>query len=224
MTYEDLLGKIECGEQFAFSRWGDGEWHCILGDEGQNCDGSRYDKLLSTELGSVLVMTPEYYLGMQPKAIRDMGLRIQKWCKEMNVDSDWCDADILHDASKFGRLGRFFDVLKLRNIILVSSFTDEELARLPFTLRHIRISSWNAWDHYTKTRQELSIEVQNNPVGTVVLFASGMMSNVLIDDMWKMYGEQYTFIDVGSLLDPYVGRSSRCYHGEIIKRESEKCV
>jgi hypothetical protein len=46
----------------------------------------------------------------------------------------------------------------------------------------------------------------------VVLLAASMMSEVLIDDFADHH---HTFIDIGSVLDPYCGIKSRRYHHKL---------
>ena len=36
------IEKIKKKENFSFTRWGDGEWFCVMGVNGQNCDGHKY--------------------------------------------------------------------------------------------------------------------------------------------------------------------------------------
>lgn len=46
---------------------------------------------------------------------------------------------------------------------------------------------------------------------TVVGFSAGMTSNVLIDILWRDYGDRVALIDFGSVFDPYAGVYSRSY-------------
>lgn len=226
LTYSKLVGKIENREPFAFSRWGDGEWACILGRPGQNCDGHRYFNDLGTELASVLINTPRYYLGMQPKAMFDMGGDISQWLKEMGIFRTWENADVLHDASKNGNINDFLAALDKTNWHLVSSYNELEYAELPIEQRNanIPVPAINAWLLYPEVLQNITKRVSERAhEGDVFLFAAGMMSNVLIDDMYNSYGERYTLIDIGSLFDPFVGRCSRRYHKAVMER-MQKCV
>jgi hypothetical protein len=42
-----------------------------------------------------------------------------------------------------------------------------------------------------------------------------MMAEVLIDDVWRKYGDQVTQIDIGSAFDPLVGEMTRTYHKKL---------
>ena len=218
-TYEIMIDMIKHDRQFAFSRWGDGEWACMLGDKGENCDGHKYSDWLGSELTAVLMSDPQYYTGMQPKATRDMGKRIQTFLANMNIKREWCNADILHDASKAGTLDILFDTLAKKHICLISSYDYNELAELPFKCANISVPAKNAWDSYLYTRNTLHDRVDAADEGTIFMFAAGMMSKVLIDDMDRKYGNKHTFMDAGSVLDPYAkGVATRRYHVDVIKR------
>ena len=45
-----------------------------------------------------------------------------------------------------------------------------------------------------------------------------MATNVFVDDLWK-YNKNNTYMDVGSIFDPYVGRKSRGYHNTLTNVE-----
>ena len=42
MTFKEHIDKIVNKEMYSFSRWGDGEWLCLLGAKGMNCDKHQY--------------------------------------------------------------------------------------------------------------------------------------------------------------------------------------
>ena len=76
----------------------------------------------------------------------------------------------------------------------------------------VPVPSKNCWEQYDSILEHL----RNSISGTdfVVLFAGSMTSNVLIDDMFAI-GPANTYIDVGSVFDPYAGVQSRAYHREL---------
>jgi len=51
--------KLNDGEPFTFSRWGDGEWRSVLYCKGQNCDGHQFFPLMRRELRNVLRAKPQ---------------------------------------------------------------------------------------------------------------------------------------------------------------------
>ncbi len=83
-------------ENFAFSRWGDGEWKALLHPgAGHNCDGHDYFPSLGAALAEVLESRPRYLLGMQSFAQKRMGGEISTWLAQRRLsDLVWCDSDI----------------------------------------------------------------------------------------------------------------------------------
>jgi hypothetical protein len=54
--------------------------------------------------------------------------------------------------------------------------------------------------------------IKSYPDDTVFLFAASIMSNPVIYNSPKI---NCTFIDIGSLFEPYVGLQNRSYHKEV---------
>jgi hypothetical protein len=192
----------------------------MLGVDGANCDGHKYYKSLGTELASVLACNPEYFTGMQPMAMRLMGPRITKWLDEMGIKRAWCNADILHEASESGEINKFFTALNRCQWHMISSYTRTELESLPLVIKNdnINIPFSNAWVQYPAIRGMVLNRAADANNGDVMLFCAGMMSKVLIDDVYEAYGQKLTLIDAGSVLDPYVRRHTRNYHRKILDR------
>lgn len=199
MTYLQLISKLERGENFSFSRFGDGELACAFGRKGYNCDGHEYFDDLGVELRSVLD-DPKGIMGLQRYG-GDM------FRKELAAyDIPWADADILHRASIKGELGLFFDALTWRKVILVGA---KHLKKLDVYDTFIEVPLKNAWLNFSDTLEEIRKIIEPDDV---VLYACGMMAEVLIH---KLYDDDFSQIDVGSLLDPYVGVNSRAYHKKL---------
>ena len=199
MTFEQHLVKIQNEERYSFSRWGDGEWNCLLGVNGMNCDKHNYYTDLGNRLERILASSPKYYIGLQNLAQRQRPEIIDLYTKGHNLN--WSASDIFHNASIKGRLVHFFNVLRNRRVILVGGkhlkgFRDWEFIEIPQV---------NCWLSYEDTLAQLKETITDD---CIVLFCASMMSNVLIDDL----DGRCTLIDTGSVFDPYVGVKSRTYH------------
>lgn len=203
VTYHAIIDKLKVNENFAFSRWGDGEWKCILGYKGNNCDGHIYYPSLSKRLSEVIDSHPKYIMGMQPLSVRVMWDNISNKANSI----EWVNADALHYASINGVLNKFTDAIKNRNIILVcGSYMKGINIFKPNDI--CLIDSVNCYLNYDATLREVKGKIKDN---SVVLFCASMMSNVLIDDLFNL-NNKCTYIDAGSVFDPYVGKISRSYH------------
>lgn len=204
VVYDRMIEELKSNKPFKFARYGDGEWNCIFGKPGQNCDGHKYFPSLGENLRRVILSEPGYIVGMQPLSMSyERADQIREFCAGLKIN--WVNADVLHNASIDGELHRFINAITGKYIILVGPI---HLDAFFANCVHIAIPSVNCWLEYEKIRQQIEFHVDgvNN---AVVLLAASMMSEVLIDDFADYH---HTFIDIGSVLDPYVGVKSRRYH------------
>jgi len=195
MTYQEIINKLNNREPFSFSRFGDGEFACMLGKQGANCDGHEYFPDLGERLNKAwsepkgIIGTQRYGQAMYPQ-FKHTGI----------------DADILHKASINGALDSFFNALEGKEIVLVGP---RHLRSLDLNQLFIQVPNKNAWLEY----DAIKIELEEATIkGDVVLYCCGMMAEVLI---WDMYSDDFTQIDCGSVFDPYVGINSRQYHKKL---------
>lgn len=197
MTYKEIINKIENGQHFSFSRYGDGELSCMFGKKGHNCDGHEYFEDLGLRLNEAF-LDPRGVIGMQR-----LGYEMYKDQLGPNI---WADADVFHKASMRGELKELFDLLIWLNVIIVGP---HHLRKLEIYKHFIEVPLRNAWKDYDNIREQVK---RNIDPGDIVLYCCGMMSEVLI---WDMYSDDITQIDIGSALDPYVGVRSRNYHKKL---------
>jgi len=198
MTYDEFCEKIINQVPFAFSRWGDGEWYTVDKRKGQNCDGNIYYPDLGDELLKIVSVKQEYYMAKQQDG--------PCFSLAKNFNQDWILGCVLHEASQRGELHKIFKVLQS---VIVVYIGNSSLKALPFINKFIEIPPNNVWlnrDHVMdQIRQTFSDQHQ------VYCFSAGMCSNVFIHKLW-LENPKNTYIDVGSVFDPYVGRKTRDYH------------
>lgn len=198
MTFAEMIKKIERGDRFSFSRWGDGEFNAIFQDTKSkaNCDKHTYFKDMGERLLGVLKSSPKYSIGLQGLAYKQRKSQIDEITLKHHLT--WCNADIIHRKSARGGLEDFIRLLKSNSAILVGG---EHLSQIGFEM--IKIPSKDCWLEYGRIKDEIG-----KLDSKIVLYAASMMSEVLIDD----FKDRFTQIDVGSALDPYSGIRSRKYH------------
>ena len=220
MTYDDITAKIRNGEPFTFARWGDGEWNAVFvgtrwqeivkkGPHQGNCDRHLYFEDLGEALREVLHSKPAYLMGIQGMTMRSEKLWpcVKEFLKENRLEFDWINSDMFHHASIKGRLGSFFEALSGREVIIIGpSFLSGLCNKLKAKL--IEIPEINCWLSYKDIKNTLQKEVDLKD-RAIYLFCASMMAEVLINDV---HNEWNTFIDIGSLLDPYAGKNTRSYH------------
>lgn len=196
--YNEICEKLENGEPFKFSRWGDGEWGCMAGWTGVNRDGNEYSPDLRRELIEIFESKPDYYIGIQHGVfynddLREYVIRTLFW-----KDTDYVDGDIIHKASEFGYLDEFVTALKDRDVTIIGA---TYFGELPY--KHIAIQSSNS---YPYNDMLFDNDIRFDPE-SVFLVAAAMNSNVIIDKL----PEDVTAIDIGSVFDPYLGRPRASY-------------
>jgi hypothetical protein len=222
MNFEQVIEKLRNNEPFHLSRWGDGEFLCMLGKEGKNCDGHRYsDRLKHSLIGTWEAYQNEdepnpenMYHMVQPHAIRTVE-GIERFLNGKQFDS----SDLFVKASQNGELGKLFDILNDENkyVILVAPlrFYDWDSDKYCKIDEHIVIPDKNCFDEVDSVYHDILKVVEEGWENIVILYCASMMTNILIEDF---SGDNITQIDLGSVLEPYIGHANRKYHTEIIER------
>lgn len=206
--FDEIISKLGDETPFAFSRFGDGEFGAIFGVGEANCDGHPYFPDLGRRLKSIVESNPSYMMGLQPLAVLHHGI-----CNILQLagERNWVLADSLHRASVEARLGELFEALSDRDVTLVGP---EHLRML--SERHgwalCLIPERKCWTEYESVLGRLKESLATS--GGVVLFCASMMSNVLIDDLHAIKPGN-TYIDAGSVLDPFAGVETRDYHATL---------
>ena len=222
-NYQYILKRLRDNEPFSFSRWGDGEWEAVLNLKGQdeaNCDGHQYFDSMRQELKNILVKKVPYMLGMQRLAYHKMmGRKIDQFLRANHLKASdlwWVDADVFHDASMAGRIKPLFDELKKKKVILVGPAYLKAFKHFDFDF--VEVPVVNCWTERDRVMKDIYAIVDSKPVDTV-LFCAGMTSNWMVD---QLHGRFKGFIlDIGSLLDPFVGKATRNYHKKLGKKYQE---
>ena len=200
-TYEEFIETIDSGVPFAFTRWGDGEWLNIRKSPGSNCDGNLYYHDLGDALSEIVETRQDYILGYQDT----------KWKLLSDVnkypDQDWVDADVFHKASMENNLSPLIETLQNKTVVYIGN---KGLSGLPFIDEFIEIPESNVWLNREEVLYNIKRTIDSN-VSKVYCFSAGMATNVFIDRLWK-HNRKQTYIDVGSVFDPYVGKITRTYH------------
>jgi hypothetical protein len=213
ITVGDVVAKLDAGEVFTFSRWGDGEWQSVLGrTRWHNCDYHSYYPRMGDKLRDVLLSRPKYLLGMQPLALTLFEDKIVKWLTDNCLtELDWVPADIFHDASKDGLLGPLIATLNSKPLVVVGP---------PHLQRAKAVLSWRAFVDVPPRNAYLALDdiyrntlaaLEDMPKHSIVSVSAGMPAKILVHLLHKRAGTRHTIIDVGALFDPYAGVISRSY-------------
>lgn len=225
MSIEKYITCIKNDVKFRQANYGDGEWFCIFGKEGQNEQGDIYTKKLRKELIETLTNPQFTFFGTIPQhfthrpQVEALLRKIEDWV-ETNLSGHnllWVSKDILSNANVKGELGPFIKTLKEKKVMLIGP---PHLADLKIFKPCIRITvplpgAQNVIDETVTHIIELERNVD------IICFSSGIATNVMMHKiMIEMGDDAPTMLDTGSLWDPYVGVWSRStYKKEIFQTE-----
>ncbi len=107
-------------------------------------------------------------------------------------------------------------VLENRIIYLVCNISGDD-RKLPFNIENTYYINDSNWRYEEDLHNLILKHIEKEEKSVIVLIAGGPYSNILIHKLWKTNSEN-TYIDLGSVLDPYLfGQNTRKYH-ERLKR------
>lgn len=198
-TFERMCTMLREGINFKFARYGDGEILCMTGKIGHNCDRHEYFPEMGMALNTA-IKRANYMVGIQPLSVS------QKLHERIELpEGKLYNADVLHNASIQRRLFEMLTLIKYHVIVGPLHLKD-----FVVTPCHIVIPDLNCWEVHNYTCKEIQKKIDD---GTkVFILCASMTSEVIID---QFRNEDITFIDFGSVLDPYCNVKSRSYHHKL---------
>ena len=214
LSFDRICEKIRNGEHFSLARYGDGEFNAILGKPGVNCDGHEYLPEMGRELGETLAGNPGYYIGLhQSKVIQDETL---EWLEESDLlDREFVSNAVFHCAVRDGLMGEFWDATLGRKVVIIGPKYIEQQKQI--TGYFLPIPEQNTYDYLQAIKMRLdSMELLSILPGAIVLISASMTAPLIVDHLYRKYGDTATFIDFGSTFDPYCGIKSRSFHKNLI--------
>lgn len=212
--YPEIQSKLETGQNFSFVRYGDGEWATVFNNE----TFKKYIKIwgpaiepMSSILREIVESKPTYYFGVQRLSYKMFKNEID----DITLGMELLDGDILHDLSLNNSITNLFKTLNEKNIVLVGPECLKGISVLNLK-HHIVTREYCVWEDISildeLIRNYISKNQQNN---LIFLYCCSLAAKVLINNFHK---EKITQIDMGSVLDPYVGINSRGYHSKVLQR------
>jgi hypothetical protein len=216
-TVADYVRMIETCEPFAQANYGDGEWGCLLGHRGGNVNGEPYDPVIRDALRRTLLEhVPGYLCGTNPgwKLQRE----VEAWIAThgLGASERWVHKETLANASVHGEFAPVLAALRLRKVLVVGPACLRELPVEHFgATALVEVpGDGSAWKVVGETCDAVRSLAAGEP-DSLVLFASGMASNMMIYRLWgdeEFRATGASLLDVGATLDPYVGRRTRSSH------------
>lgn len=210
LPLETLVDKLNTFDPFTLTRYGDGEFLCVLSAPGQNCDGVKYNLPdLRESLSATLIHYQQYYYCIAPKVMsRKNGLTEKSvaWIEKHAPFIKWYDSETILNASVAGELKPFTQALKKRKVMLVGP---AHLRSFPLPIKvFVEVPKVDAWLVYEDILRAVRRELYQ--VDTVLLCA-GFVSKCLCWELHAMTKDSISVLDCGSTFDAYSGVYSRSY-------------
>lgn len=221
--FEKIIADIEADKPFSVVRYGDGELTCMMhakkGGGGVNYDGDLYSPILGNMIKDS-IMNPtitdnfHYCLGEhchQIGLVRDL-TRDRIW----NASIRFEDAFVFVHAGMDGRLQDFVDLLNTKHSIFVAP---EYLQVLPINFNERVVTPKNnSFGKKDDIAKEVIAKLPENET-SIVVCALGMSAIPIILNLYRSNGSKHTFIDIGSVFDPYVEEGRYRSHFEKISKK-----
>jgi predicted O-methyltransferase YrrM len=207
--------RLEAGETFSFSRWGDGEWLSVLAkrlSNTANCDSHRFFPAMGRELQEVLKSDPPYEIGMQQRALDLYGRDICRFLQAHLPKRQWHFADVFHKASCRGRLAPLLQLLKKLPLLLVGPGYLTNIDKIIPFQEFVEVPRKNCYLQLNRIENEILQASKSLPKPFVCSLSASMPAEILIHRLYPRLQESTFLIDFGSLYDPFVGYNTRGYH------------
>jgi len=208
------IDKINKGEHFSLTRWGDGEWLCASGYNGMNCDKHQYFPELREGLNKALSEDKNYYKAIwdvnhgQIKSVLNI---ILPHLEKINPNIEWVDAIIWENLAIDNNLNELIEALENKTFIMVSNSNNRNVP-IKYT-DYIETPSVNCFLNKDIIKSKMIDAVEK--YGDVVFgLSASMATNVIVDELYDIIGDKASMIDFGSIWDPFSGRITRSYHRE----------
>jgi hypothetical protein len=199
-----LTKKLENNENIIFTKYGDGEYNCMIGRSGHNSDNDFYHPWLAHALKRSLIglaKKPNTYIGRWPDVV------VPRYCDGIvkkhsrSLEIPWVSYHLILNHDVFLKHDYMYNFVKLiihskKKKILICNHKNARIKDFFRADVFIEIPSTNWSYEYNKWKNIVEKNVEN---GCIVLISGGMCSKVLINDITDKYN--LTFIDLGSGFD-----------------------
>lgn len=207
--YVDRLTNCQ---PFTLSRYGDGEWQSILGYTGGStvADFYAYTPELRAALQATLArphLDANYHYALAEQSFIGTKAGEIEGYLAGTVQVKWHESQTMQEAFRYGAAFPLINALRGLDMIYVGPAPLLSLSKHLGFRRFVPVPQTNAFEQvgriWTDTH-ELIIDKKPDVIG----FSAGAAANVLI---WRLWCEEVTLIDFGSMFDPIVGNLSRSW-------------
>lgn len=223
----DLICLIQSHKPFTFIRFQSGEWHAVFGLRigKQTGGGQVYYKSLCLDIKNTLERLASEphencWIGIHPDCQRPLLEKgILDFFSRHNFPPPLVWSDFLDKSVRDRSIETLFQCLQNQNkpIVVVSHPKNKTYLHphIPFC-DYIEVPYLDCWLHREEIYKSLEKTCQNNEEQCIFIFAAGLACKPWLYTLWKTYGQKHTFLDLGSVLDPYGAKiNSRLYMNRV---------
>ena len=201
-----IVDKLKSKENFAFSKYADGELHILANKPINNGEfwfiPEQHQNNRQEMIESFKFKHESYFGGVScPCCIG--GESVHSWMKKQSDQEldhlTW--ANIFVNANYSFYLNNMVPEYQEREVILVSN-TDSNLDNLPFEIKKHFMIGKNAWvENHNLISDMKEYITSNNLKDNLFLFCAGPFGNILTHQLFE-HCQDNTYIDIGSTLNP----------------------
>jgi len=210
VNIQEYVELLDSRVRFIQANYGDGEWACILGHPGENCNGEHYIEPLRIALTKTITKPPAGHVWYGSNPGKKLSPSVEHWLLEKGLTQRaWVYKEIISGANANGKLGPFIDAVRRRNTVLVGPrhLQNEDISRIWNVKAQTIIPISDAYLAHDRTIQKCQTMIKDYDP-ELILFCAGMAANPLMYQLADEHGG-ITMIDMGATLDPYAGVWSR---------------
>lgn len=221
---DEISSGLSVGKNYTIMRFNDGEW--AFSNNYQPYIQKRLkllhtgeDAELSLKYGGRLLKKiiedePEYMVSIDSQSYSH-----KEYKKYLNRDIDKfknvIGGGIFNLWSLYTGFNDLFKIFEERNTLVVGP---DYLQDLPFKSSFITLDSVTAiYDIQKNVWQIIRYLDKHYKPNMVIIYSCSFIAKVAIDEIYKIYGDTITQLDMGASLNPFVGISNRPWHDFIIK-------
>ena len=201
---ELIIDKVENKENFAFSKYADGELHIMANKSINNGEfwfnpeeDNSYRKQM---IDSFQYKDDNYFVGICCPCCGSWGA-MHEWMKENSKQdlSNLTFANVFVNSNHEFYLDNMVPLYPMYDVVLVSN-SDSNLDKLPFNVKkHFKIGK-NAWISNTDLILKIKNFMDSEKIRDhLFLFCAGPFGNILTHQLFD-YNKENTYIDIGSTL------------------------
>jgi UDP-N-acetylglucosamine acyltransferase len=222
---DKFSNALRDGENLTIMRFNDGEWafsydiaHYISSrlkikhtTEGAEIDLRYAGRLLKR----IVESNPEYYVSVDSNSLTNLKFK-EVIDEHIDKFTNRIGGGVFNIWSLYTGFNDLFDIFKQRKMLVVGP---EFLNKLPFKKDHIVLDEITAvYDTQKYAHEVLRYLDKNYEPNMIIVYSCSFIAKVAINEIYNIYGDDITQLDMGASLNPYVGYSNRPWHELMITK------